>query len=139
MGRSRSSGWQRSAVRAATLEIWLIRDRVPKTPEKVEDLIREAASSDESRSSDLFKLGILGNRGVEPQRVFQTLYVYAHSPSPATRSAGTSAILSVRLVARTSSRRSAPRASSCRATWLPRNPVAPVTKHFMYRVQSGPD
>src|SRR5271167_189893 len=51
--------------------------------------------------------------------------------SPTACSAGRSAILSVRLVGRTSKRTSAPFASSCRATWLPKNPVAPVTKLFI--------
>src|SRR5271165_1684276 len=51
--------------------------------------------------------------------------------SPTTRSAARSSMFSVRLVGRTSRRNSAPLVSSCRATWVPRNPVAPVTKTFI--------
>src|SRR6478609_3858472 len=51
--------------------------------------------------------------------------------SPLAVSARRSAILSRRLVERTSNRRSAPCAASARATWLPTNPVAPVMKAFM--------
>src|SRR5882724_8403036 len=51
--------------------------------------------------------------------------------SPVAVSARKSAILSRRLVERTSNRRSAPCAAKARATWLPTNPVAPVMKAFM--------
>src|SRR5215469_15837989 len=51
--------------------------------------------------------------------------------SPTTRSVGKSATFSRRLPPRTRRRNSAPCASSSRATWLPRKPVAPVTKHLI--------
>src|SRR5215472_5564207 len=53
------------------------------------------------------------------------------SRSPTTRSAFRSAMFSVRLVGRTSTRRSAPCAPRSCATWLPTNPVAPVTRTFI--------
>lgn len=74
-------------VRAAALEIWLVRDKLPKTPQAVDDLIAEAAATDERRYFRLSTLGILGNRGVEPEKVFQTLAFYAHDPSGSTRAA----------------------------------------------------
>jgi HEAT repeats len=74
-------------VRAAALEIWLVRDNIGKTPETVDDLIREAAASEERRYFRLSMLGILGNRGVEPERVFDTLALYARDPSGSARAA----------------------------------------------------
>lgn len=74
-------------VRAATLEIWLIRDNIPKTSAQVDELIRDAASTEDRRYFQLSTLGILGNRGVEPRRVFDTLAFYARDPSAPTRAA----------------------------------------------------
>jgi hypothetical protein len=73
-------------VRAAALEIWLVRDNIDKTPEQVEDLIREASASEEGRYFRLSMLGILGNRGIEPEKVFEALAPYAHDESGSTRS-----------------------------------------------------
>src|SRR5215471_14070873 len=47
------------------------------------------------------------------------------------RSALRCSMFLVLLVARTSNRRSAPRSAKAEATWLPTNPVAPVTKANM--------
>jgi hypothetical protein len=74
-------------VRAATLEIWLVRDNISKTPEAVDELIRDAATTEDRRYFRLSTLGILGNRGIEPRRVFQTLAYYARDPSSTTRAA----------------------------------------------------
>jgi hypothetical protein len=74
-------------VRAAALEIWLVRDGVPKTPQAVDDLIREAAVSGERRYFRLSTLGILGNRAVEPERAFDTLAFYARDAYGSTRAA----------------------------------------------------
>ena len=74
-------------VRAAALEIWLAQDNIRKTPQTVDDLVGEAAATDEHRYCRLSILGILGNRGVEPEKVFQTLSLYAHDPSGSTRAA----------------------------------------------------
>src|SRR5689334_760609 len=43
-------------------------------------------------------------------------------------------MFSILLLERTSKRRTAPCAASARATWLPTNPVAPVTKAFMFYI-----
>src|SRR5882724_5309840 len=55
----------------------------------------------------------------------------ASRKSPVTYSSGKSLIARLLLEARTSTRTVSPRATSCRATWLPRNPAAPVTSVVM--------
>jgi hypothetical protein len=72
-------------VRAMALEIWLARDNLRKTPETVERLITEASVRDDRQYWRLSNLGILGNRGVEPDRVLRTLLEYVHDPSGETR------------------------------------------------------
>jgi HEAT repeat protein len=74
-------------VRAAALEIWLARDNLRKTAETVDTLIGEVASSSDPKWFRLSSLGILGNRGVEPEKVFETLMLYVHDPDAATRGA----------------------------------------------------
>jgi hypothetical protein len=74
-------------VRALALEIWLARDNIRKTPETVEQLINEAGALDGRQYFRLSTLGILGNRGVEPEKVLRTLLVYVHDPTGATRAA----------------------------------------------------
>jgi hypothetical protein len=74
-------------VRAAALELCLVRDGIRKTPQQVDDLILEAAATTERRYFRLSTLGILGNRGVEPEKVLQTLTYYAHDPTGPARAA----------------------------------------------------
>jgi hypothetical protein len=74
-------------VRAMALEIWLARDGVRKTPEAVDALIRDAGLTDGRQYFRLSTLGILGNRGVESARVFQTLRSFVHDPSADARAA----------------------------------------------------
>jgi HEAT repeats len=74
-------------VRAMALEIWLARDNVQKTPEAVDALIAEAGAPDGRQYYRLSTLGILGNRGVEPDQVLRTLLVYVRDPSSDTRAA----------------------------------------------------
>jgi hypothetical protein len=74
-------------VRAAALEIWLVRDNLPKNAETVDALIRDAALPDDRRYFRLSSLGILGNRGMEPEKVFHALESYVRDPEPATRAA----------------------------------------------------
>jgi hypothetical protein len=73
-------------VRAAALEIWLAQYGFHKTSEAVDGLIRDVSLADDQRYFRLSNLGILGNRGVEPEKVFQTLSLYLHDPDPSTRS-----------------------------------------------------
>ncbi len=68
-------------VRAMALEIWLVRDGMRKSPETVESLIRDAANADGRQYFRLSTLGILGNRGVEPDKVLETLRSFIHDSS----------------------------------------------------------
>ncbi len=74
-------------VRAMALEIWLARDNLAKTPESVDALIQGAAAAMDRRWFQLSSLGILGNRGVEPERVLQTLLLYVRDPDSNARAA----------------------------------------------------
>ena len=74
-------------VRALALEIWLARDNMRKAPETVDSLIQEAGALDGRQYFRLSTLGILGNRGVEPEKVLRTLLVYVHDASGDTRAA----------------------------------------------------
>ena len=74
-------------VRAMALEIWLARDNIRKTPQAAEQLISEANLRDGRQYFRLSTLGILGNRGVEPEKALQTLLAYVHDPAGDTRAA----------------------------------------------------
>jgi len=74
-------------VRAAALEIWLAEYGLRKTPETVDALVRDSALPDDRRYFRLSNLGILGNRGIEPEKVFDTLALYVHDPDSSLRSA----------------------------------------------------
>lgn len=74
-------------VRAAALEIWLARDGFHKDSRTVDDLIEDIAASEDRRWFRLSNLGILGNRGVEPEKVFNTLLLYVQDPDPKNRAA----------------------------------------------------
>jgi HEAT repeat protein len=72
-------------VRAMALEIWLARDNIQKTSEAVDGLIGDAGVTDGRQYFRLSNLGILGNRGVEPEKVLRTLLAYVHDPAGDTR------------------------------------------------------
>jgi len=74
-------------VRAAALEIWLAEYNLRKNSATVDELIRDAAAGGDRKYFLLSNLGILGNRGVEPEKVFDALALYVHDPDPATRAA----------------------------------------------------
>jgi hypothetical protein len=63
-------------VRAAAIEIDLAVYNVEKTPENVFSRIQILESGEGDRVSALWLLGLLGNRGIEQERVFQTLVKY---------------------------------------------------------------
>jgi HEAT repeat protein len=65
-------------VRVAAVEIDLAASNLIKSPESIEKLQREIQSSSEARYMALWRLGSLGNRGVEPSAAFGTLRRYAH-------------------------------------------------------------
>ena len=66
-------------VRAAAIEIDLAAINVAKVPSNVDVFIKEAESPDKStRNWGLWTLGLLGNRGVETERVTQVLIGHLH-------------------------------------------------------------
>ena len=74
-------------VRAVALEIWLARDNLRKNSQTVDDLIGRVAASTDPKWFLLSSLGILGNRGVEREKVFDTLMLYLHDPDGSARAA----------------------------------------------------
>ena len=67
-------------VRAAAIEVDLAAYNVEKTSESVQSRIQLLESGEGDRISALWLLGLLGNRGVESERVFQTLLKYTRDP-----------------------------------------------------------
>ena len=74
-------------VRAAALEIWRVEAGFHKTPETVDQIIQSAAVTPDRKYFFLSHLGILGNRGVERQKVFDTLVQYVRDPDSSARAA----------------------------------------------------
>ncbi len=74
-------------VRAVALEIWLARDNLRKDSQTVDELIGRVATSSDRKWFLLSSLGILGNRGVEREKVFDTLMLYLHDPDGSVRAA----------------------------------------------------
>jgi hypothetical protein len=69
-------------VRAAAIEIDLAALNVSKDSATVDRLAAEADSADQkSQVWALWTLGLLGNRGVEPERVSQVLMAHIHDPN----------------------------------------------------------
>lgn len=66
-------------VRVAAVEIDLAANNLMKAPESVEKLQRQIQSGSEERYMALWRLGALGNRGVEPSDVFRTLKLHTQS------------------------------------------------------------
>jgi HEAT repeat protein len=66
-------------VRVAAVEIDLAANNLMKAPESFEKLQRQIQSGSEERYMALWRLGALGNRGVEPSEAFRTLKLYAQS------------------------------------------------------------
>jgi len=66
-------------VRVAAVEIDLAANNLMKAPESVEKLRRQIQSDSEERYLALWRLGALGNRGVEPTQAFRTLKLYTQS------------------------------------------------------------
>jgi len=72
-------------VRTAAVDVDLAANNLGKSPESVTQLIHQLRSNPESRGMALWRLGSLGNRGVEPERVLNNLLSYAHNPNEHTR------------------------------------------------------
>ena len=65
-------------VRVAAVEIDLAANNLIKSPESIGKLLKEIQSGSDDRYLALWRLGALGNRGVEPATVLATLQRYAH-------------------------------------------------------------
>jgi hypothetical protein len=73
-------------VRAAAIEVDLAAMGVAKTPESVERLSQQAVTGPQSeRVWALWSLGLLGNRGAEPERVNQILVSQLQDSNPEVR------------------------------------------------------
>jgi hypothetical protein len=73
-------------VRAAAIEIDLAAMNVPKTVENLESVIRQTESGAPSqRIWALWTIGLLGNRGVEPERANQALVAQLQDSNPEIR------------------------------------------------------
>jgi HEAT repeat protein len=71
-------------VRTAALEIDLVASNLSKSEESVAYLLSQI-NSEGNRSLTLWRLGSLGNRGVDTATVLATLLRYSHDPNPQTR------------------------------------------------------
>jgi hypothetical protein len=72
-------------VRTVAVDVDLAANNLSKSPESVTLLIRQSQRDPATRGMALWRLGSLGNRGVEPDRVLSSLLNYAHNPSEHTR------------------------------------------------------
>jgi HEAT repeat protein len=73
------------SVRTAALEVDLAANNLSKSPQSVARLLQQIRKEPANRSLALWRLGALGNRGVEPQTVLAHLLVYARDPKEKTR------------------------------------------------------
>jgi hypothetical protein len=72
-------------VRAAALEIDLAANNLSKTPETVARLVNKLHDEPSNRPWTLWRLGALGNRGVQPEVVAAQLMIYVHDGNEETR------------------------------------------------------
>lgn len=72
-------------VRTAAIDVDLAANNLTKTPQSIEQLMHEMQSDPSSIGMCLWRLGALGNRGVESDRVLHTLLLYARSRNEHTR------------------------------------------------------
>jgi len=72
-------------VRAAAIEINLAVFNLSKTEEAADRLMVSAEKSESWRPYANWELGMLANRGVEPEKIYQFLRGYLHDPNEKTR------------------------------------------------------
>jgi hypothetical protein len=72
-------------VRTAAIEIDLAANNLDKSPKSIAQLVRTIRRDPVERPFALWRLGALGNRGVEPQTVLADLVSYAHDVNEDTR------------------------------------------------------
>jgi hypothetical protein len=72
-------------VRVAAVEIDLVANNLMKSPQSLSKLLNQIENEPDDRSLALWRLGALGNRGVEPAAVLATLLRYSHDVNQQTR------------------------------------------------------
>ena len=72
-------------VRVAAVEIDLVANNLRKSPQSLAKLRHQIQNDPGSRSLALWRLGALGNRGVEPAKVLTMLVRYSHDANELTR------------------------------------------------------
>ena len=72
-------------VRTAAVDVDLAASNLSKSPQTVARLLRQLPQDPSGRGMTLWRLGSLGNRGVEPEKILSTLLRYAHYRSEHTR------------------------------------------------------
>ena len=72
-------------VRAAAIEVNLAVFNLSKTEETAEGLMEHAQKSTDWRPFAMWELGMLANRGVEPDKIHLFLRFYLHNPNEKTR------------------------------------------------------
>src|SRR5579862_7253832 len=72
-------------VRSAAVEIDLAACNLAKSPQSVAHLVQQIRQDPVERPLALWRLGSLGNRGVQPKIVLTHLLTYAHDPKEDTR------------------------------------------------------
>jgi len=72
-------------VRVAALEIDLVANNLMKSPQSLSKLLNQIHNDPDSRYLALWRLGALGNRGVEPATVLATLLRYSRDSNLQTR------------------------------------------------------
>jgi HEAT repeats len=72
-------------VRTAAIDVDLAANNLSKTPDSLNQLLREMQSDPAAIGMSLWRLGALGNRGVQPEKVLNSLLLYARSRNEHTR------------------------------------------------------
>jgi hypothetical protein len=72
-------------IRVAAVEIDLVANNLRKSPQSLAKLLNQIHNDADSRYLALWRLGALGNRGVEPATVLATLLRYSRDASQQTR------------------------------------------------------
>lgn len=72
-------------VRTAAVDVDLAANNLSKSPESVARLIQQLRHDPAGHGMTLWRLGSLGNRGVEPEKVLHSLLNYAHDANEHTR------------------------------------------------------
>lgn len=72
-------------VRGAAIEVDLAANNLSKSPKTVARLVQLIRKDPSERPFALWRLGALGNRGVQPKRVLTHLLTFAHDPNEQTR------------------------------------------------------